>query len=167
VAGRLFSAHGIDGVTLSDIADEADVSRGNLYSHFGSKQELVHAVCTPMLTHATEQYQTLSKLPPAQAIESVIRTHVTIWKEFPGALSVAHELQDTSMGEAAHAAHSQDAVGIFERAANENLLRVAPELAIKMLDVIAVPLLKLCQEAPNPDELFVESMLRLLLRSNC
>ena len=29
---------------------------------------------------------------------------------------------------------------------------------------VAVPFLALCQEAPEPEELFVESMLRLLLR---
>jgi AcrR family transcriptional regulator len=163
-AARLFSTHGIDGVTLADVADEADVSRGNLYSHFGGKQELLHFICQPMFTYAAEQFQRLSSWPPAQAIEGIVRIHWTIWQEFPGALSVAHQLQDTSMGDSAHTAHLQDAMRIFQQAAGENLLRVEPALAIKMFNAVAVPLLELCQEAPDPDELFVESMLRLLLR---
>lgn len=157
-AARLFAAHGIDSVTLSDVADEADVSRGNLYSHFGSKEELVHSVCEPMMVHTLEQYQALAQLPPAQAIESIIRTHLTIWREFPGALSVAHQLQGAG---AEDAAHPPEALQVFERAAEAGLLRVEPLLAVKILNSIAVPLLELHQEA---DELFVESMLRLLLK---
>ncbi len=166
VAARLFSAHGIDGVTLSDIADEADVSRGNLYSHFGSKEELVHAVCKPMFVHTLEQYQSLAQLQPAQAIESIIRTHLTIWREFPGALSVAYQLQGAVVEQAAppHTSHSHEALEVFGRAAEAGLLRVDPLLAVKILNTIAVPLLELCQDADEADELFVASMLRLLLR---
>ncbi len=166
VAAQLFASRGLDGVTLSDIADEADVSRGNLYSHFGSKGELVHAVCKPMLAHTMEQYQALAELPPAQAIESVIRTHLTVWREFPGALSVAHQLQGAVVEQAAsaHGTHPREALQVLERAAEAGLLRVEPLLAFKILNSIAVPLLELCQEADESDELFVESMLRLLLK---
>jgi hypothetical protein len=52
---------------------------------------------------------------------------------------------------------------VFQRAADAGLLRVEPELAIKILNTFCVPFLKLCQEAPDPEELFVKSMLRLLL----
>jgi AcrR family transcriptional regulator len=166
VAARLFSAHGIDGVTLSDVADAADVSRGNLYSHFGSKEELVQAVCKPIFAHTLEQYRALAELPPAQAIESIIRTHLTIWREFPGALSVAHQLQGTVVEHtaSAHSTHPREALEVFERAAEAGLLRVEPLLAFKMLNTIAVPLLELCQDAAEADELFVASMLRLLLK---
>jgi len=39
-----------------------------------------------------------------------------------------------------------------------------PELAIKVVNTISIPLLELAQEAPDPDAFFVESMLRLLLK---
>jgi AcrR family transcriptional regulator len=100
VAGRLIGAHGIDGVTLSDIAEAADVSRGNLYSHFGSKQELLDAICEPMFTYAAEQLGAIETLPPSQAIESLLRVHARIWRELPGALSVAHQLHDLLAEEA-------------------------------------------------------------------
>jgi AcrR family transcriptional regulator len=187
VAGKLFASHGVDGTTLTDIADAADVSRGNLYSHFGSKQALLDAIIEPMVAYAMEQIGSLAELPPAQALEGILRAHATMWREIPGALSVAHQFHGVSIGEPAsvqrtpdtwpkgHAVHSvskeptdatqpPDMTRIFEQAADEGLLRVEPALALKIFNATAVPLLELCQEAPDPDELFVESMLRLLLR---
>lgn len=164
-AARLFGEVGIDGVTLTDVADAADISRGTLYSHFGSKEELVHATFEPMLTYVADRSYKLSHLPPAEAIEGILRTHLTIWREFPGALSVAHQVRGTTMVEHEPARHAYPgaAMTVFQRAADEGLLRVEPALAIKLLNTIAVPFLELCQEAPEPEELFVESMLRLLL----
>ena len=192
MAGKLFATHGIDGVTLTDIADAADVSRGNLYSHFDSKQALLDAIIEPMGAYAMEQFHSLPELPPAQAIEGLLRAHATMWREIPGALSVAHQfhgvltaestpthtphMQRTpdalpvghevydALKESTHATSPQDFTWIFQQAADEGLLRFEPALTIKIFNNIAVPLLELCQEAPDPDDVFVESMLRLLLR---
>ena len=164
-AARLFAELGIDGVTLTDVADAADISRGTLYSHFGSKEELVHATFEPMLTFVADQARKLSQLAPSEAIEGILRIHLAMWREFPGALSVAYQVQGTITEEhrPAHHAHPNDAMTIFQRAADAGILRVEPELAIKILNTFCVPFLKLCQEAPDPEELFVKSMLRLLL----
>ena len=118
-----------------------------------------------MLTYVADQSRKLSRLAPAEAIEGILRNHLTMWREFPGALSVAHQVQGTMMEETgpAYHAHPNDAMIVFQRAADAGLLRVEPELAIKILNTFCVPFLKLCQEAPDPEELFVKSMLRLLL----
>jgi AcrR family transcriptional regulator len=39
-AGELFSTRGVEGTTVDDIADAAEVSVGSIYKHFGSKEAL-------------------------------------------------------------------------------------------------------------------------------
>jgi AcrR family transcriptional regulator len=165
-AATLFAAHGVDQVTLTDITEAADVSRGNLYSHFDSKEALVHAICQPAMAYSMEQIRKLDGLPPAEAIEGLLRIHAEVWRKFPDVLLVMYQLKDTTTGEGGseHQPHSHNDLTVFRQAADMNLLRMEPELAIKVVDTIGIPLLGLAQEAPNPDTFFVKSMLRLLLK---
>lgn len=166
-AASLFAAHGVDNVTLTDITDEADVSRGNLYSHFESKETLVHAICQPAMEYSMEQIRRLDGLPPTEAIEGILRVHAQVWRKFPGVLLVIYQLKDTTTEEvvSGHERHGHNTITVFRQAADMNLLRMEPELAMKVVDTIGIPLLELAQEAPDPDAFFVESMLRLLLRA--
>lgn len=43
-AHGLFSAHGFDDVSMSDVAAEAGVARATVFNHFGSKRALVEAI---------------------------------------------------------------------------------------------------------------------------
>jgi len=164
-AASLFAARGVDKVTLTDITDEADVSRGNLYSHFNSKEELVIAVYQPAMEYSMKQMRKLDGLPPTEAIEGILRVHTEVWHKFPGTLLVMYQLKDAATEEVAsgHERQSQDVISVFQQAADMNLLRMEPELAKNIVDIIGVPLLELAQEEPDPDAFFVESMLRLLL----
>ncbi len=44
-AFELFSERGFEAVTIDDIAGHAGVTKGSFYSHYRSKQEIVHAAC--------------------------------------------------------------------------------------------------------------------------
>lgn len=44
VAEKLFAERGIDGVSIRDITNEADVSSASIHYHFGSKAELIAAI---------------------------------------------------------------------------------------------------------------------------
>lgn len=165
-ATQLFAEQGIDNVTLTDVTEEADVSRSNLYSHFESKEALVQAICEPVMAYGREQMVLLERQAPEAAIRGMLRIHAESWQKFPGALLIIHQLTTAPKGEATPE-HDQMAAGLdlFEAAAKADLLRMSPELAAKTMGSIIVPFLKLAEDTPDPETFFVETMLRVLLKS--
>jgi AcrR family transcriptional regulator len=53
-AQRLFSARSIEGVSIDDIAKEADVAKGSLYNHFESKEALAEELFSMVRGHVAE-----------------------------------------------------------------------------------------------------------------
>jgi TetR/AcrR family transcriptional regulator, transcriptional repressor for nem operon len=65
-ADRLFYRQGYENTSFSDIADAVQISRGNFYYHFKSKNEILHAVIEARLTATTqmlEQWESQGKTP--------------------------------------------------------------------------------------------------------
>ena len=58
-AAHLFLEKGYDGTSLQDIIDETKLSKGAIYHHFGSKEDIFEAVCDRM---GEENVQLLSKI---------------------------------------------------------------------------------------------------------
>ena len=75
VALRVFSARGYSATRLSDIADEAGVTRGAVYWHFGSKKGLLFAIleemANPYIQTAMEVLK--SELEPGSKIRELVR----------------------------------------------------------------------------------------------
>jgi len=61
VAEQLFGEHGLNSVSINAIAEQAKVSKANIFHHFGSKQELYHAVVREAVS------ESLSLLEKAQS----------------------------------------------------------------------------------------------------
>lgn len=88
VAGELFGEHGFDAVSLDDVAERLDVTKGSLYYYFASKEELVSAAIETLGSAWTRRLQELpSAGPPAARLRALIREHVTVAvQDHPAAL---------------------------------------------------------------------------------
>jgi AcrR family transcriptional regulator len=90
VAAELFGERGFDAVSLDDVAERLDVTKGSLYYYFASKEELVSAA---IQTLGSAWFQRLRDLPagaegtPAARLRALIREHVTVAvQDHPAAL---------------------------------------------------------------------------------
>ncbi|GBF32806.1 transcriptional regulator [Desulfocucumis palustris] len=73
-AFKLFSAHGVQKVSIAEIAKKAGVSQVTIYNYFGSKDELLRDVITAFLDEKLQEYIELmeSKLSFPEKIEQFI-----------------------------------------------------------------------------------------------
>ena len=89
-AAELFGERGYDAVSLEDVADRLDVTKGSLYYYFASKDELVTAAIETLGNEWTARLDRLPAAhdgPPARRLHALIREHVTIAvREYPAAL---------------------------------------------------------------------------------
>ncbi len=88
VAGELFGERGFDAVSLDDVAERLDVTKGSLYYYFASKEELVSAAIETLGSAWTRRLQELpSAGTPAARLRALIREHVTVAvQDHPAAL---------------------------------------------------------------------------------
>ncbi|NKQ51359.1 TetR/AcrR family transcriptional regulator [Amycolatopsis sp. K13G38] len=89
-AAELFGERGYDAVSLEDVADRLDVTKGSLYYYFASKEELVTAAIETLGNDWTDRLERLASEtggPPAQRLRTLIHEHVTIAvRDYPEAL---------------------------------------------------------------------------------
>jgi AcrR family transcriptional regulator len=97
-AAALFGERGYDAVSLEDVADRLDVTKGSLYYYFASKDELVTAAIE---TLGNEWTARLEGLPagqsgtPTERLRALVREHIGIAvREYPAALRLFLTPQD-------------------------------------------------------------------------
>jgi AcrR family transcriptional regulator len=88
VAAELFGERGYAAVSLDDVAERLDVTKGSLYYYFASKDELVSAAIETLGSAWTRR---LAGLPaegsPALRLRVLVREHVTVAvRDHPAAL---------------------------------------------------------------------------------
>ncbi|MGD9529013.1 TetR/AcrR family transcriptional regulator [Pseudonocardia sp.] len=90
VAAEMFGERGFDAVSLEDVAERLDVTKGSLYYYFPSKEELVTAAIETLGADWTGR---LERLPAAHEgtararLRALLREHVGIAvREYPAAL---------------------------------------------------------------------------------
>jgi len=54
-----FSKYGFDRTRMDDVANTADLSKGTIYLHFKSKEDLFYAICENNLAEAKQQISTM------------------------------------------------------------------------------------------------------------
>ncbi len=77
-AARVFRRRGVAAAGMSEIADEADLSPGNLYHYFDGKDELLYFCQDRTLGQmlAAVRETRASKAPVAEKLRAVIRAHL-------------------------------------------------------------------------------------------
>jgi AcrR family transcriptional regulator len=97
-AAALFGERGYEAVSLEDVADRLDVTKGSLYYYFASKDELVTAAIE---TLGNEWTARLEGLPAGQSgtaaerLHALVREHIGIAvREYPAALRLFLAPQD-------------------------------------------------------------------------
>lgn len=60
VAERLFGTKGFDSTSTSDILNEIGIARGTLYYHFKSKEEILDAMISRMMSQLVEKAQAIT-----------------------------------------------------------------------------------------------------------
>ncbi len=76
-AGRLFRAHGVDGVGVDAVMKEAGLTHGGFYAHFPSKEALAAEVAQTLLQRAADRWDLISRTDarPA-ALEKIVRYYL-------------------------------------------------------------------------------------------
>jgi AcrR family transcriptional regulator len=169
VAAKRLADAGPEGVRLEEIAAEADVARGTLYSHFPTKDGLMQEIMRPVLELAVTRARGLSSLPPEEAIDRLLKLYLELWRTYPSALRLTYRVRERPLGPLAplHQRFVRGVHRIFAAAAAAGLLRTGdPALAAQVLTRAAVPLLELLSDHPRGDSLFIESAHGLLLSAS-
>jgi AcrR family transcriptional regulator len=97
-AAALFGERGYDAVSLEDVADRLDVTKGSLYYYFASKDELVTAAIETLGNEWTARLEGLPESrsgTPAQRLRALVGEHIGIAvREYPAALRLFLAPQD-------------------------------------------------------------------------
>ncbi|MFC1962517.1 TetR/AcrR family transcriptional regulator [Chloroflexota bacterium] len=83
---ELFTAYGFKKVSINDIAHKADVSPVTIYTHFGSKNELVREVVKTELQGMLERYREIMKgeRPFPEKLKAIIFDKTKIAGQYQG-----------------------------------------------------------------------------------
>lgn len=72
VSLKLFLVHGYERTTIQDILDDlGDLSKGAIYHHFKSKEDILEAVCKKLFEHKTADMQKLRDQPDKTGLEKL------------------------------------------------------------------------------------------------
>jgi AcrR family transcriptional regulator len=97
-AAALFGERGYDAVSLEDVAERLDVTKGSLYYYFSSKDELVTAAIETLGNEWTDRLEVLPAArsgTPAARLDALVREHIGIAvREYPAALRLFLTPQD-------------------------------------------------------------------------
>ena len=138
---RLFQEHGVEAVTMSAIAKEADVGKGTLYRHFTDKADLCHALLDEDMREF--QAKTLAYIRATPDALAALRWFVEFTAHYVVdhtelLLEAAHHGPDDLMGHPAHIWWRQTIVGLMSRLEVRGDSSYIADILYVMLDVQTV-----------------------------
>jgi AcrR family transcriptional regulator len=84
-ARRLIATHGVDGMTMNQVADLTELNKATLYSYFSSKDDLVDAVVYDGLLLLEKRFNARQRdaAPGLQDVLDLIRATFAFYREHP------------------------------------------------------------------------------------
>ena len=77
-AARVFAERGYDQTSVPELAEALGLAAGSLYHYFGSKEQLLRAICDQLMDPLLEQAEALLEEPrePAEQLRALVRLWV-------------------------------------------------------------------------------------------
>jgi TetR/AcrR family transcriptional repressor of nem operon len=122
-AGHLFREHGIDGIGVDAVMQQAGLTHGGFYLHFPSKEALAAEVSQSLLTSAAARWETISRLADRDAaLAQVVHQYLD-----PDRVASAHCCPLTTIGpDVARRSTSRQAIAGALHGMLDALARVLP-----------------------------------------
>jgi TetR/AcrR family transcriptional regulator len=113
VATAVFSAQGIDGARVDDIADRAKINKNMIYHYFESKEGLFTAVLERVYEtlRARQQDLNLRDMNPVEGMQRLIEFTADVWIEHP---EYTHLLDNENLHEARHIRRSMKIMAMYD-----------------------------------------------------
>jgi TetR/AcrR family transcriptional repressor of nem operon len=77
VAGRLFRAHGFDGIGLKDLMEGAGLTQGAFYKQFASKEDLINQASKRALESAAQRWTEGAGADPSDPLGALIKFYLS------------------------------------------------------------------------------------------
>lgn len=147
-AERLFGAHGFEGLSMSTLANEAGVSKANIFHHFGSKEELYMTVLHRARKRFVSQLLTLtgSHVEPQKRIHALTHAYLRqMLENEPLVRLLMRELMEKRrpgklLSERLFADNFSELVGLLREAQSRGELRAdfAPGMAMLIIAAVSI-----------------------------
>jgi AcrR family transcriptional regulator len=168
VAARSFAKCTPEAVSLDEIAEQVDVAKGTLYSHFPTKEALLVAIVEPALLALDRSLGTITTEDARSVVVFLLRQWATLLREHHDAMRVAHRLE-TKLPEPLVVVHRRvvaKMIRLLSQPAVAASLRGSAQWASLLIARLGLPLFDTYESLDPTGEAFVEATSHLLLRSS-
>jgi len=167
VAAQSFAKHGPAAVSLDEIAEQVDVAKGTLYSHFPTKEALLIAIVEPALLALDQSLDAITVEDAHGVVGLLLRQWATLLREHHDAMRVAHSLE-TKLPRPLVVVHRRvvaKMLRLLSQPAVVTKLRGSPQWASMLIARLGLPLFDSYDSIDPTGEAFIEATSHLLLRS--
>ncbi len=166
-ATECFLNKSIATVSVEEIIEAADISRGTFYKLFRHKEDVFTQIVRPMMESFGARLADINSTDPWDIFDQIVDVYIQTWRENPQAFSLAsregsgifHLLEESHRPAMKHLRR------LFSAIEPHGILRVEKaEYAVALMARSAIVILRTLDHAPDWEHLFRDSMRGFLLK---
>jgi len=166
-AAQLFAERGVHAVSVEDILEAADISRGTYYKFFRNRNDVAAQIIRPMFERLGLALKAITSTDPWSIVDGIIAAYQQTWREAPEALVLATrggpELY--ALFEDVHRPVRDRLRRLFRSVERHGILRAGKaDYAVALLARTAVTILLVFAEDPQWKPLFATTLRGYLLK---